>query len=99
MKIKDFESMCAKDKCETIWKWAYYLTHKKVGRKNTVIYFLNGFFVMVTMDTRNNEVIYVKALEISELDPMYFDLINSADHFLAFSGSVKSAMPEIAVAA
>ena len=59
MTLAEFNALDLDRRCDAIWEWGFYISKRKNGKLNTVLYSMNGFFVEMIFNLEDNKIIDV----------------------------------------
>jgi hypothetical protein len=78
MNLTEFNQQNFDQRCETVWNWGFYICRQPQGDLNKVLYAINNFYVEMSINVSNNQILEVTGLSKEDLKErdFYVDIKN-----------------------
>jgi hypothetical protein len=67
----EFDLLDLNRKSHLVWAWGYYITNRKLKEYNTVLFYLEGFFVEACLSLDSSKQDVIKAVSKGEVKAKY----------------------------
>jgi hypothetical protein len=67
MKHSEFNQLNHSQKSDIVWEWGYFITNRKEGKYNVVLFMVQDFFVEVYIDLSDNETESINGISAAEV--------------------------------
>ncbi len=84
MTLIEYNNLSISQRLDLVWEWGYFITKSKFENTITVIFFMDGFFVEVCLNVRENKTELVQGISTDEMKSKFSSPIYN-QHFFTSS--------------